>query len=536
MKFVWLIAWRHLRARRSKSVSLIAGVAVLGIALGVAVLSAVLAVTSGFQSAFREKVLGVNAHLLILKYGWDFTEYREVITRSRATPGVVGAAPFLINPMMITRGDRISGVLVKGIDPELSRQVLDLHSYMESGTSNGLRRPDARPPTTITDDAVSRGDRTLDEFLLRVRTEVNARSNGSAVDHPLTPMTDDSDPDRSPSIAGTAPPSRPGQRGSVGASTPSTSAELLPSGETPGYTLPPDIDPSEDPMAQVGRSVIQEQEQHAAQHSERLPGAIIGVTLARNLRIRVGETVRIISPLTGADAALVRHGSTPRSRDFRVIGIFNAGFDEYDSRLVYVDLWEAQRFFEQGDAVTGVEIKVADLDRAAAIGRRITRELGDGPFHALDWEALNRNLFTALKLQKLALAIVITIIIVVAAFNVVATLVMLVLDKRKEVAILKAMGADEERIRRIFLIQGTAIGSVGILLGLILGGGVCAALHFWHFPLDSQVYLIRYVPVKPNVWEFVLTAGISLLISVVASIIPASWAANLTPLEGLRHE
>jgi lipoprotein-releasing system permease protein len=495
----------------------------------------VLAVTSGFQVAFREKVLGVNAHLLILKYGWDFTEYREVISRARATPGVVGASPFLINPMMITRGDRISGVLVKGIDPELSRQVLDLHSYMDSGTSAGLRRADARPPITVTDELSARADRTLDDYLRRVRAEVAARANDAVVDHPLSPLSNEPlDPrwpnreastQRSPSAGTNA-----AQRDNA------TTEQLLPSGSTPTYALPPTIDAADDPLEQVGRSVIAEQEQHAARHSEQLPGAIVGVTLARNLRVRVGDTVRIISPLTGADAALVRHGSTPRSRDFRVIGIFNAGFDEYDSRLVYVDLWEAQRFFEQGDAVTGVEIKVSDLDRAAAIGRRITRELGDGPFHALDWEALNRNLFTALKLQKLALAIVITIIIVVAAFNVVATLVMLVLDKRKEVAILKAMGADEDRVRRIFLIQGTAIGSVGIALGLLLGGGICAALHFWHFPLDSQVYLIRYVPVQPNVWEFVLTAVISLLISIGASIIPASWAANLTPLEGLRHE
>lgn len=506
---------------------MIGAVAVLGIALGVAVLCSVLAVTSGFQTAFREKVLGVNAHLLVLKYGWDFTEYREVIQRARATPGVVGASPFLINPMMITRGERIAGVLVKGIDPVLSRQVLDLHSYMEQGTIDGLRRPNATPPAAPIDRSGSSELRSLADYVTRARSEVQTlRSLGSREDN------DRIETMGIPSL----PPLR--VRESPQAGDLPRDSLLLPSGATPSFERPAgEATPGEiDPFATVGRQVIREQEVQAAARSNELPGALIGVTLARNLRLRVGDTVRIISPLTGADAAVVRHGSTPRSRDFRVTGIFNAGFDEYDSRLVYVDLWEAQRFFEQGDAATGVEIKVSDLDRAAAIGRRLERELGGGPFHTMDWELLNRNLFTALRLQKLALAIVITIIIVVAAFNVVATLVMLVLDKRREVAILKAMGADEPRIQSIFLLQGMMIGGLGTALGLLVGGGVCLALMTWKFPLDSQVYLIRYVPVRPNLAEFLTTAVVSLVISLVASTIPAAWAARLTPLEGLRHE
>lgn len=530
MQFVWTVAWRHLRAKRRTSVSIIGAVAIIGIALGVAVLCSVLAVTSGFQSAFREKVLGVNAHLLVLKYGWDFTEYREVLPRVRAMPGVVGASPFLFNPMMITRGDRIAGVMVKGIDPVLSRQVLDLYSYMDSGSTEGLRRPNETPPAGHVEDPTVRGDRTLDDYLRRAREEVRTlRERGpdrSPFDdppvhdiRPLDTPTDD----------------RPTPARIRGGESSANADPLLPSGATPTYDNPA-ADPMADPLAEVGCEVIAQQEQAASRRSDQLPGAIVGVTLARNLRLRVGDTVRIISPLTGADAAVVRHGAAPRARDFRIIGIFNAGFDEYDSRLVFVDLWQAQRFFEQGDAVTGIEIKVNDLDRAASIGRRIERELGGGPFHTVDWASLNQNLFTALKLQKLALAIVITIIIVVAAFNVVATLVMLVLDKRREVAILKAMGADESKVRQIFLLQGTIIGVVGTGLGLLIGGAACLALMKWQFPLDSQVYLIRSVPVKPNLAEFALTAVVSLTISVLASTIPAAWAAKLTPIEGLRHE
>src|SRR5262245_26900864 len=143
---------------------------------GVGVLSAVLAVTSGFQTAFREKVLGVNAHLLVLKYGWDFTEYREVINRVRNTPGVIGAAPFLINPMMITRGDRIAGVLVKGVDPDLLGQVLDLPTYLTPDSSiRGLRRPGARPASTASDDATTDSDHTLNDYLQRSRAEIHRR-------------------------------------------------------------------------------------------------------------------------------------------------------------------------------------------------------------------------------------------------------------------------------------------------------------------------------------------------------------------------
>lgn len=543
------VALRYLRAKRRVSVSVIGAIAIIGIMLGVGVLSAVLAVTSGFQAAFREKVLGVNAHLLVLKYGWDFTEYREVITRVRNTPGVVGAAPFLINPMMITRGDRIAGVLVKGVDPGLLGQVLDLPTYLTQGSIRGLRRPGAQPATTLGDDAASQGDQSLDDYLRRSREELRGMREiepGAALRGETRrrvgalPAPEATDPVDELGVEDLAPPSRPSRPAAAAGAPPAPLAAdrppPLPSGATSAYELPPDLPPDEDPVQQLTTEVRNEVEQAAQRRAGELPGAIVGRTLAQTLHLRVGDQVRIISPLTGADAALVRHGSTPRARDFRVVGIFDAGFDEYDSRLVYVDLWEAQRFFEQGDAVTGVEVKVRDIERASAIGRRIERDLGGGPYHTLDWESLNRNLFTALRLQKVALSIVITIIIIVAAFNVVATLVLVVLDKRREVAILKAMGANESGILRIFLLQGLAIGAAGTTLGLMFGGFICLALARWRFPLDPQVYLIRFVPVRPSVAEFAITAGVAMVISLCASLIPATWAARLTPVEGLRYE
>lgn len=519
MDFALTVASRHLRARHKAFVSIIGVIAIVGIALGVWALSAVLAITSGFQDAFRDKVLGVNAHVLVLKYGWDFTEYREVMATVRATPGVTGAAPFLINPMMITRGERIAGVLVKGVDPERLGEVLDLPTYLQSGSIRGLRAVGSTAPTAH-DEGATR-DATLDDWIARATRDLSGQRPSEPPEDPLP--TPRNEPDAEP-IRAVPPPEAP------------LRDDLLPSGATPAYAAPPEEAPGADPLDAFARDVARESSRTGADSASALPGVIVGKTLARTLALHVGDQVRIISPLTGADAALVRHGATPRARDFRVVGIFDAGFDEYDSRLVYVDIWQAQRFFDQGDAVTGVEVKVRNIERARAIGRRIERALGGGSYHSLDWESLNHNLFTALALQKLALSFVITIIIVIAAFNVVATLVMVVLDKKREIAILKAMGASESAILRIFLAQGVAIGAVGTAAGLACGALNCWLLSRYHFPLDPQVYLIRYVPVRPSVGEFALTGVVAMLIALAASFVPAVWAARLTPVEGLRYE
>lgn len=536
MDFALLVAARHLRAKRRAFVSIIGVIAVVGIALGVWALSAVLAITSGFQDAFRNKVLGVNAHVLVLKYGWDFTEYREVMATVRNTPGVVGAAPFLINPMMITHGERISGVLVKGVDPERLGEVLDLPTYLQSGSIRGLRAPGTEPPSAPHEDSATRNDHTLDDYIQRATHDLQTghRVPTTVVHEPLldAPLVRVNQP-AAHTTAHTPTPAAPTQP--VPAPQPPRD-DLLPSGATPTYALPTDDPAGSDPLDSYANEVMRETSTQPDARTRQLPGVIVGRTLARTLSLKVGDEVRIISPLTGADQALVRHGATPRARDFRVVGIFDAGFDEYDSRLVYVDIWQAQRFFDQGDAVTGVEVKVRNIERARAIGRRIERALGGGPYHTLDWESLNHNLFTALALQKLALSFVITIIIVIAAFNVVATLVMVVLDKRREIAILKAMGANESAILRIFLTQGLAVGALGTGLGLACGALNCWLLMRYHFPLDPQVYLIRYVPVQPSAGEFAFTAIVALLIALAASFVPAMWAARLTPVEGLRYE
>jgi lipoprotein-releasing system permease protein len=269
----------------------------------------------------------------------------------------------------------------------------------------------------------------------------------------------------------------------------------------------------------------------------RLPGLVVGVTLARTLGIQIGDEVKIISPLAGIDPSLWRPGgAAPRSKDFRVVGIFEAGFQEYDTRLVYADLHQAQLLADRGDTVTGVELRLHDLTRAPDVARRLERELGGGPYHTLDWQELNHNLFTALEIQKVMLSLVIATIIFVAAFNVVATLIMVVLEKKREIAILKAMGAKDSAILSIFLLQGTVVGVIGTLLGLVVGGAICAWLTHYEFPLDPKVYLIDHLPVRTSPVEFALTVAIALAICVTATLVPSWWAARLLPADGVRYE
>jgi lipoprotein-releasing system permease protein len=290
----------------------------------------------------------------------------------------------------------------------------------------------------------------------------------------------------------------------------------------------------EDEALLVGESEPEPQQSAA---DETLPGVVAGATLATSLGIKVGDKVKIVSPLTGLDTSLWKpDGGKPTSRDFRVIGIFQAGFQEYDSRLVYMDLYEAQIFQDQGDTVVGVELRLKDIDQASEIALRLERELGGGPFHTMDWKELNHNLFTALEVQKIMLSLVIATIILVAAFNVIATLIMIVLEKRREIAILKAMGAKDGAVLQIFLVQGAAIGIVGTLLGLCLGGAVCVYLQLFQFPLDPKVYLINHLPVRISPNEFVVTIGIALVICVTATLIPSYWAARLLPADGIRPQ
>ena len=261
------------------------------------------------------------------------------------------------------------------------------------------------------------------------------------------------------------------------------------------------------------------------------PGIILGKELALRLGAFMGDTVNVVSPPAGPISAI---GMVPKIRTFAVAGIFQSGMYEYDSSLAYIDLAEAQKFFNMNGSVTGVEIKVTDVFRADEIARSVEHALGF-TYGARDWMAMNRNLFSALKLEKTMMFLLLVLITIVASFNIVSTLTMIVTEKQKEIAILKAMGATKKSIRRIFMLNGLIIGLTGTAIGIPLGYAFLWLIQtFWTF--DPTVYYISRIPVHVLASDVLLVAGSAILISFAATLLPSRQAAKLEPVAALRYE
>ncbi len=271
----------------------------------------------------------------------------------------------------------------------------------------------------------------------------------------------------------------------------------------------------------------------AGKSRRRIPGLLIGAELKKILKVRVGDRVNVVSPLS---EELGPTGPVPKARSFKVAGVFYTGMYEYDAKSVYVTLEAAQEFFGLGDAITGIALKFTDFERAGPICKRIVTALGGYPFHTRTWYEMNKNLFSALKMEKVAMFLVLIIVILVSAFGIISTLIMLVWEKVKEIAILKSMGATGDGIMKIFMVEGITIGLAGTLLGLLTGWIVCALLQRTGLQLDPEVYYIEALPVNMDPVEFVLIAGIALHISFIATIYPSRRASRLRPVEGLRYD
>ena len=260
------------------------------------------------------------------------------------------------------------------------------------------------------------------------------------------------------------------------------------------------------------------------------PGIILGKELAMRLGAFVGDTVNVVSPV-GPISAM---GMVPKIRTFAVVGFFHSGMYEYDSSLAYIDLAEAQKFFNMGATVSGIEVKVTDVFRANEIAHNIEGSLGFA-YGARDWMQMNRNLFSALKLEKTMMFLLLVLITIVASFNIVSTLTMIVTEKQKEIAILKAMGATRKSIRRIFMLNGLIIGFSGTAIGIPLGYAFLWLIQtFWTF--DPTVYYISRIPVHVQALDVMLVAGSAILISFAATVYPSLQAAKLEPVAALRYE
>jgi lipoprotein-releasing system permease protein len=262
------------------------------------------------------------------------------------------------------------------------------------------------------------------------------------------------------------------------------------------------------------------------------PLAAIGNELARNLNLSVGEYLNVISPL----GTLTPMGRLPRMKAFRIAAIFHSGMYEFDSSLVYTSIPALQDFLGLGRRVTGLEVEIKDIYAAAELAEVIQKKLGQ-PFITRNWMYMNRSLFAALKLEKIAMFIILTLIILVAAFGISSTLFMMVMKKTRDIAILKSMGATRKSIMKIFILNGLIIGGLGTIGGLGLGLGLCAILKKYQFiKLPRDVYYISTLPVTIQVWDVLAIIAAAMAISFLATLYPSWQAARMDPVEAIRYE
>jgi lipoprotein-releasing system permease protein len=387
--------------------------------LGVMALIIVLAVMTGFEEDLKEKILGTNAHVVVVRNGTPMEDYRQVMEKLKGFKGVTAATPFIYNQVMLSSGKNVSGVVLRGIDAVTDRQVTRLSKSVVEGS--------------------------LDQL---------------------------------------------------------------------------------EPRMGDGRDAA--------------PGLLLGKELAKHLRLQVGDKVNVISPMGN----ITPLGMMPKMKPFRVAGIFNTGMFEYDSTLAYVSLGQAQSFFDLGDTVTGIQLRVEDVYHTGELARSINRSLGSD-YYARDWMQMNRNILFALKTEKIVMFIILTLIVLVAAFGIASTLFMVVMEKNRDIAILKSMGATGGSIMKIFVLEGLVIGVIGTALGV--ASGLLIALNLepiitliqkitgQNF-FSKDIYYLDHFPSQVVPADVVLISVTAVLISFVATLYPAWQASRMLPAEALRYE
>jgi lipoprotein-releasing system permease protein len=428
MRFELFIAARYLRARRRQAVvGFITIISVIGVAAGVAALIIALAITNGMRRDMQERLVGATAHLELLRTAGDgIRDWRSLLPRLQTVPHVQAVSPGLYGQVLISRGPRSGGALIKGIIPAQERKVGDLLQTIKQGSATDLK----------------------------------------------------------PATESGAPGPDSGTRDSKEAAQPVT------------------------------------------------PPIVIGNELALTLGATIDDTILVTSP----QGDLTPFGLVPRYQRFRVVGIFASGFYQYDSSYAFMRLSDAQRLFSEPDVISVISFRIDDLYRAAEVGQAVEKAAGPG-FQTTNWMDQNRELFRALKLEQVVTFIVLALIVVVAALNILIALTMMVMEKTRDIAVMMSFGVSEAQVRRIFMLQGLLISTIGTVLGLICGyAGSIAGSHFRFIHLDASVYSIDYLPFAPRFTDALIVAGVSLGISLLATLYPSNSAARILPAEALRYE
>jgi len=496
-----LIAARFLRAKKSGFLTTIGALSILAVSFSSCTLTTTLSVMGGFRNDLKEKILGNNAHVVVDREHGTFEGWDPVLQTVREQPGVVAATPYVQDEVMITSATNLGGAVLRGIDPETIGDVTDLPRNLRHGQLEYLSHP---------------------EELLRLRpaemgagllSPIGSGRRGSVFD------------DAAEAIDGTAAPD---------GGAPEEDEDDAEAGDA---LDDPDSERIDRELAEFMRETEDDEAADAAPATERervrpdvLPGLIVGQELARTLRLHVGDEVNVVSPL----GELGPTGPMPKSRPFRVAGIFYSGMYEFDMKGAYTTLEAAQRFLGVGQAISGIEVKVEDIEEAGPVAEQIDAALGERELRVRSWQEVNRNLFGALQLEKLAMFITLGIAILVASFCIVGTLSLMVQEKRKEVGILKAMGATGEQIVAVFMAQGLMIGVLGAMTGLGLGYLSCYIAEHWGIHLNPEVYYIDKLPVHIDAGEFVATGIAAVIVCLLATIYPAILGSRLTPLEAVR--
>jgi lipoprotein-releasing system permease protein len=517
-----LVASRLLRARKSGFLTVIGMLSILAVSFSSCTLTTTLSVMGGFRDDLQQKILGNSAHVVVdREYGsWD--GWDPVLTRIRAVEGVEGASPYVEGEVMISSASNLGGAVLRGIDPETI--VTDLPNNLRHGRLEYLSHPELLLDLSPEEMSGSLLERIEIAPRAAEATDAGARDAGVR-----------SRPDAGPP----APADRLGLAREIDDLLASIDREI---GEGP-VTVPlpepapelPDGDRERSArLDELGEFLLPEapEDRRARERAlDLLPGLIVGAELARSLRLHVGDEVNLVSP----NGELGPTGPMPRSRPFRVAGIFYSGMFEYDMQVAYTDLATAQRFLGLGSAITGIQVRVDDWERAEERSVAIAEVINRSEVRVRSWQEVNRNLFGALQLEKLAMFIMLLLAILVASFCVVGALMLMVQEKGREVGILKAMGAQDQQIVGVFLVQGLLIGLLGAISGCGLGYLVCFAAEHFGIAMDPEVYYIDRLPVHVEVADFVMVGVASVVVCLLATVYPAVLGSRLRPVDSLRQ-